>query len=62
MHSDFRCKYVQEIECPRTFTCVECFKQEDEWVKRWIRYLRLRKYTSYPTINRSIQEIKNKTE
>ena len=47
-HSHSRCKYVPEIHCTQTFTCIECFKEEDEWVKRWVRYLRIKERTHYP--------------
>ena len=48
MHSQSRCKYVPEITCPKTFTCIECFKEEDVWVKRWVRYLKIQEYMHYP--------------
>jgi hypothetical protein len=60
MHSHSSCKYVPEIDCPKTFTCVECFKEEDVWVKRWVRYLKIREYMHYPRQELTIQAIDEK--
>ena len=64
-HSHSRCKYVPEITCPKTFTCIECFKEEDVWVKRWVRYLRILEYTHYPAhdvlYNQETKKIRSET-
>jgi hypothetical protein len=42
-----KCKYVPEIECLEMSSCIQCFKEEDLWVKRWVRYLKLRENRAY---------------
>ena len=49
------CKYVKEVICPQTFTCVECFKEEDVWIKRWVRYLRLKE-------DKRVRDVKSRKE
>ena len=56
------CKYVPEIECIGTISCVECFKEEDVWVKRWILYIKLREYNFNLTQKEiTSTDIRNKT-